>query len=233
LRAASARGAVILAGRSTSSLGVMNSDVIELEEQSTTCVGKVLTVGPVYGWGWSGIQPPSFQLRLDELHRDTNRSVRGGIGQIVSPDHPLSGHWVVFTLRYRGSWNFERNRAHYNVCIYAARPNDDIHFASGGRFADVPKGAVTCGYAIIGLPLTARERWIQVKGWLPLDLFFSLLVVPMIVLRALLRPSELAAMPSDGRLQWLSLMVPRFVLAVLFWGALFVALQSAFQWWLT
>jgi hypothetical protein len=129
----------------------MNSEaVLKLDESALGYVGKSVGVGPIFGWGWSGIQPEPFRLTIAELMRDATGSIRGGLGQINTPRHRFDQHWVAFTLRYRGSWDFEANLGTFNVCLYSERPESCPSFVVDGSFVHSTQGTVTAGCARIG-----------------------------------------------------------------------------------
>ena len=128
----------------------MNSAVAKLEESVASYVGRTVTVGPIYGWGWSSIQPESFQLRITELRRDADGNFRGGIGQIETTGHRYDRHWVAFSARHLGEWNFETQRGDFNVCIYLEQPKQCPSFVVDGSFVAASREAVTAGSAIIG-----------------------------------------------------------------------------------
>jgi len=149
--AASGRGTVIVAGRSTRSLDVMSESHPALEDKVLAYCGSLVAVGPVYGWGWSGVQPKSFQMRIVEFCRDAKSTLRGGIGQIESAGHAFDKRWVVFSARHDGQWNFESHLGHFTMCLYDDRPINAVELASGaGSFVVEGKSALTCGSGIIG-----------------------------------------------------------------------------------
>ena len=129
----------------------MESTETTLSDDVLAYIGKPISVGPVHGWGWSAAQPRSFQMRLLELCRDPNGHIRGGLGRIETRGHAFDEHWVVFSLRHRGVWNFSTNRGHFDVCLYSERPNEFEAFATQGSFRSAPASSVTCGSAIIGV----------------------------------------------------------------------------------
>ena len=111
--------------------------------------GRMVRVRPFHGWGWSGIQPHQFNMRVWEFGRDAEGKIRGGVGQIETPEHPFNANWVAFAVRNQGQWDFERSVGNFNVAIYQSRPNPSPAFVTGGSFPRSTSGSVAAGYATI------------------------------------------------------------------------------------
>jgi hypothetical protein len=67
-----------------------------LDASAKEAIGHILRVKTAYGWGWSNSASPDampvadFDLRLDSLWT-VQGILRGGIGTIVTKEHPPSG----------------------------------------------------------------------------------------------------------------------------------------------
>jgi hypothetical protein len=152
--------------------------------------------------------------------------------EITSAGDDLSGHWIVFTLRYMGIWNFASTRGYYNVCIYASQPENWRLFASRGQFPNAPAGWASSGYAVIGLPLNPKERRIELKHRFHSEAVFSLLAVPTIAFAVVTHPRRFLAMSVEGWKEFLGLIAGRLFIAALFWGTLvFVVLMLFVRIW--
>ena len=97
-----------------------------LDESTFAFVGAILSVSPIYGWGWVGNPeapaPPSpFRLRLRRIWSAFGER-RGGGGVIEERGHPYDGTWVVFSTRHQGTFNFTTSPGHYNLEICLAEP---------------------------------------------------------------------------------------------------------------
>ena len=95
-------------------------------------VGTLLVVTPFYGWGWTqGVAwsgkskpievPAPFHLRLSRLWNWEGER-RGGIGQIEENGHDLDRHWVIFSTRHVGSFDFDEHIGQYNISIAPVEP---------------------------------------------------------------------------------------------------------------
>ncbi len=49
-------------------------------------------------------------------------NVEGGIGRVVTEDHPLTNLWVSFATRHEGEWNFLDKIGVYNLTVGRNRP---------------------------------------------------------------------------------------------------------------
>jgi hypothetical protein len=193
---------------------------IALDESATRYIGKVICVGTIYGWGWTGEQPKSFEIRLSDLFRDEVGSLRGGMGEICTKDHACQGWWAVFSLRHAGHWNFESNRGHYNVCLYRKRPIDAASSVARGGCPDSPEAPSTSGYAIIGLPFSRAERWANTKERIRFEILFTLLIAPAMAAKMIVRPRGFLAQAASTNIALMAVVLPRLVVALSFWGAL-------------
>lgn len=108
--------------------------------------GKLVTVKPVYGWGWAyGPGSPfcdydqvealgAFRVRVHDFYR-INGELRGVTGVVEEPGCPIHGALIEFSTRHVGEWNFTSTPGHYNVSI-------------GSSFVEHPSGQVSA----IGAP---------------------------------------------------------------------------------
>lgn len=98
-----------------------------MDKSAEEAIGHVLRVKTAYGWGWSNPESTDpmpvadFELRLESLWMFQG-ILRGGIGEIVTDGHPLSGKWVVFATRHKAPYDFVKHLGYYNLSIGSGRP---------------------------------------------------------------------------------------------------------------
>ena len=112
------------------------SDSCRLCDSVLAHLDQIIFAFPIYGWGWGegkGIWaertdtnhvevPPGFHFKVDSFF-DWNGERRGGVGQIVEPNHPYDQWWFLFFTRVCGAFDFNSNIADYNFFIGKAKPS--------------------------------------------------------------------------------------------------------------
>lgn len=128
-----------------------------LEDECLDAVGSKVLVSPIFGWGWSDDQPSDFRGVLEQLVADPQGDLRGGYVVIDEPGHKYDGCFCIFSLRYKGIWNFRSQLGDYVACIYRELPSELPDLVIDFRPSTLPPGYSTCGYAVIGVPEARAE----------------------------------------------------------------------------
>lgn len=101
-----------------------------------THLGQNVLAYPMYGWGWGegeGIWsrrnntkpvevPMTFHFKVDSFF-DWNGERRGGVGQIIEPNHAYDQEWLMFFTRACGVFDFSSKIADYNFFIGKTKPS--------------------------------------------------------------------------------------------------------------
>lgn len=95
------------------------------------CIGHVLVVELITGWGWScpkmrpgyvtDTHPPDCLLRLTEIVKWDGYIV-GGIGRVELENHELSGMYAQFTARSGPDFDFVNNVLHSFFIWFSKSP---------------------------------------------------------------------------------------------------------------
>jgi hypothetical protein len=105
-------------------------EVHGLDDTAFDAIGKKLFIKTDYGWGWAKsndnnpMPTKGFELVLDELWYYQNEVLRGGIGQVITEDHPYYGYWVLFDTRHKAHYNFIDKIGKYNIAVGKNRPTE-------------------------------------------------------------------------------------------------------------
>lgn len=136
-----------------------------LEESCLSCLGKIIAVRPVYGWGWTRLDAPEipvpaqidgvpdpFNLRIRDFFYFKNE-LRGAVGKIEEEGHIYDDFWAVFYTRVMGNHNFTDKIPYCDIQIGAAAP------ALSGEWPEFTSGApVVNGYCLVGDSLKHIEE---------------------------------------------------------------------------
>lgn len=94
-----------------------------LDESCEQYIGSLLSIKPIYGWGWHGNKeepdaPEEFNTRLERLFWSERENIRrGGVGKVESPGHIYDNHTIIFDIRNYGDYNFTDKIGAYNIII--------------------------------------------------------------------------------------------------------------------
>jgi hypothetical protein len=103
---------------------------VGLTQECRSLVGHRVFCEPSYGYGWSRQSPSAeggdspidapkpFHLTIDRLF-EAGSELRGGIGTVSEPGHPLDSCRISFSTRHAGDWDFSNRVAQYNLQIGA------------------------------------------------------------------------------------------------------------------
>lgn len=103
----------------------------ELAQECDASIGRVLTVQPIYGYGWyheakaGGPKayevPEPFHVRVQRIYTYLGER-RGIVGRITEPDFIYDEFWLVSMTRHVGIWNFTDRPAQSNLLICPDTP---------------------------------------------------------------------------------------------------------------
>ena len=121
----------------------------------SSLAGELLYVTPVSGFGRTPAWPPAapeggpiptpFSMRVLGFWK-CQGELRGGVGLVRQPVHPLDGFHAVFTTPQLGDFDFAINLGCYNLELARARPT-----LSERQFLKFPDdSAAVQGFGIIG-----------------------------------------------------------------------------------
>ena len=116
-----------------------------LTQDCRSFIGHQLLCEPIYGYGWNQQIPDAggnyptievpwpFHMTVDRLF-EVVTELRGGLGTIREPGHPLDSYRISFSTRHVGEWDFTSQVADYNLQIgVMERASDEGWlFAVGG-----------------------------------------------------------------------------------------------------
>jgi hypothetical protein len=103
---------------------------VGLTQDCRSLIGSRVLCEPGYGYGWNqqipdgagqypAIDVPKpFHMTIDRFF-EVGDELRGGIGTIREPGHPLDLCRVSFSTRHVGEWDFSRHLAQYNLQVGA------------------------------------------------------------------------------------------------------------------
>lgn len=110
-----------------------------LDESADRHVGGLLSVEPIYGYGWAVPDgpaldvPPPFAARLIRIEHVRGKRT-GGVARIEQPGHPFDGQWVSFSLRHVGRFDLATRPGHYNVSVLQGDPPPPSEWREGGAY---------------------------------------------------------------------------------------------------
>ena len=99
-----------------------------LTQDCRSFVGRGVFCEPSYGYGWikqipdvagnypAIAVPKPFHMTIDRFF-EVAGELRGGIGTIREPGHPLDLCRISFSTRHAGEWDFSKRVAQYNLQI--------------------------------------------------------------------------------------------------------------------
>jgi hypothetical protein len=150
-----------------------------LDESVRRFVNQLLEVRPISlstleGGMARALPPDAFKLRLLRLWSALG-AMRGGVGRVESPCHPLNGFWLVFSSSSSETFNFTDKLSRHQIHFWSKEPVDNqmgvpvppVAMPPIGGFAQISAigiGLVPARYSAISNKLRAQLERIPTSG---------------------------------------------------------------------